>query len=85
MSVSTAPSDTYYFWTHMFAALVYKALNTPSSKVMNGIFSYGSERMTFVKRKIARDPQFPHFEASQMGRNIGLALAEIILDKNNAH
>jgi len=76
-NTSSAPSDTYYFWTHFFAALVYKVLDTPVAEGMNKVFGRGSEIMVFVKRNIARSRQVPHTEATEMGRNIGLAFAHL--------
>ncbi len=68
--------DTYYFWTHAFAALYFK-VHEKNQSVYQLIFEHGTEIMKFVRQWIARLPiTSDHYEASLLGRNIGLALAE---------
>ena len=67
--------DEYYFWTHMFAAM---ALGDKGiqAKTMQELFSRGTELMIWAKYKVARRKGdiLPHFEASRLGRAIGLSL-----------
>lgn len=68
--------DTYYFWTHAFAALYFK-IHEKNQSVYQLIFEHGTEIMKFVRQRIARLPiTSDHYEASLLGRSIGLALAE---------
>jgi hypothetical protein len=71
-----APGDTYYFWTHFFAALFY-AIPNSGGLVAQQLFEHGTDIMKFVRKYIAHKPNITaHFEASMLGRNIGLALSE---------
>ncbi len=67
--------DGYYFWTHMFAAM---ALGDEGiqAKTMQELFSRGTELMIWAKYKVAgrKGDILPHFEASLLGRVIGLSL-----------
>jgi len=69
--------DGYYFWTHVFAGMAL-SVDSPQAKAMQTVFERGTELMVFVKYKIARrkGDVLPHFEASKLGRAIGLSLAE---------
>lgn len=73
-----APGDTYYFWTHAFGAMVF---SEPGIKQYLGqkAFSKGTDIMAFVRKHIARkQPNITdHDPASELGRNIGLALASL--------
>lgn len=67
--------DGYYFWTHMFAAM---ALGTKGmqAKTMQKLVGQGTELMIWAKYKVAgrKGDILPHFEASRLGRSIGLLL-----------
>lgn len=69
--------DGYYFWTHVFAGM---ALSSESlqAKAMQKVLERGTELMIFIKYKIARRKGdiLPHYEASKLGRAIGLSLAD---------
>lgn len=68
--------DTYYFWTHIFAALYFK-IHEKNQFIYQITFEHGTEIMKFVRQWIARLPiTSDHYEASLLGRTIGLALAE---------
>lgn len=73
------PGDTYYFWTHVFCAMVFSKRNI-RSKVAQAVFGRGTEIMVFAKKKIART-ELPvvtdHKEASELGRAIGLVFANL--------
>lgn len=76
------PGDTYYFWTHAFAAIAYGNLRSLSAKAMDVAFANGTNVMTFVRRYIARQPTMSqHHEASLLGRNFGLAVVELQKDQ----
>lgn len=75
--VSDGPGDTYYFWTHVFAALIYsnKGMET---EVMKQAFKNGTDVMMFVRKHIAHKPNITsHHPASSLGKEIGLALANL--------
>lgn len=73
------PGDTYYFWTHMFGALFYKLYSGIGKKAYNFTVEHGTEIMSFVRNRIAGSPiNSAHYEATLLGRNIGLALAESV-------
>jgi hypothetical protein len=73
------PGDTYYFWTHLFGALAYSALGDTKAQVLQGLLAKGTPLMRTVRTYIAKRPtETPHEEASVIGRNLGLALAESI-------
>lgn len=65
------PGDTYYFWTHFFAAIAYVAIDNKRFKhrILDTMFSKGTGIMTKVRTTIS-----PHFEASLLGREVGLAM-----------
>lgn len=68
--------DGYYFWTHVYAALALgdEGIN---AKAMQKLVERGTELMIWAKYKIAgrKGDILPHFEASHLGRAIGLSLA----------
>lgn len=69
--------DTYYFWSHAFAALALRALGGRSSEIFQIVLKHGTPLMRIVRTHIARrSTETPHEEASVLGRNLGLALAE---------
>lgn len=73
------PGDTYYFWTHMFAGLGLSKLEGRTPEFINSFFTNGTQTMRFVREHIARRPTLSrHEEASLLGRNLGLAVAEMI-------
>ncbi len=69
--------DQYYFWTHFFATCVTDA-ESMKGKLFQKTFERGNEIMIFAKDKIAKRGGVVsnHYEASLIGRNIGLALSE---------
>lgn len=69
-----ASGDTYYFWTHMFAAMSFASINTPESKLLSGSFRHGTNVMRAARNMAGVPITTPHREASMLGRNIGLAL-----------
>lgn len=76
------PGDTYYFWTHAFAAIAYGNLRSLSAKAMDVAFANGTNVMTFVRKYVARQPTMSqHYEASLLGRNFGLAIVEMQKEK----
>lgn len=80
--------DQYYFWTHFFAACVSDS-ERMKGKVFQKTFEKGNEIMIFAKDKIAKRGGVvsSHFEASLIGRNIGLALSykdDTILHEDNS-
>lgn len=68
--------DQYYFWTHFFAACIY-GQDTIDAKIFQQIFEKGNEVMIYVKHKFAKrgGTVSDHYEASLLGRNIGLAVS----------
>ncbi len=73
------PGDTYYFWTHMFASLGLRKLEGRTPELINSLFANGTQAMRFAREHIARRPTLSrHEEASLLGRNLGLAIAEVI-------
>lgn len=70
--------DQYYFWTHFFAACVADSEKT-SGKFFQEAFEKGNDVMIFVKDKIAKrgGTVSSHYEASLLGRHIGLAISTI--------
>ena len=68
--------DTYYFWTHAMAGLVY---NLYDSKIIQLIFQNafenGTNMMVCVSKFIGLPTTSPHYEASLLGRAIGLSLS----------
>ncbi len=67
--------DQYYFWTHFFAACVADN-ESVKGKIFQKSFERGNEIMIFAKDRIAKRGGVvsSHYEASLLGRNIGLAL-----------
>lgn len=73
------PGDGYYFDTQFWTALVLKSLGGTRSEIHQQISKHGPQAMRFVRTYIARRPtQTPHEEASVLGREIGLAVAEAV-------
>jgi len=68
--------DQYYFWTHFFAACVY-GQSSISDQIFQKIFEKGNEVMIYVKHKFAKrgGTVSDHYEASLLGRNIGLSIS----------
>lgn len=85
-SIGDSTGDTYYFWTHLFAALFYNVYGK-NRLLYQSAFANGTPIMVFVRRWIARLPTTSdHLAPSLLGRRIGLALSEpswYIADKNN--
>lgn len=72
------PGDTYYFWTHAFASLVFSLDGSLKAKMMDEVFKHGTDIMVLTRRHIARIPtNTSHQAASEMGRDAGLALANV--------
>lgn len=77
------PGDNYYFWTHVFAAMAFSNRGI-QAKLSQTAFSRGTQIMAFVRKNIAKGNQpniTSHAPASLLGREIGLALAN--LDESN--
>ncbi|GEM_PF-2473804 len=71
------PGDTYYFWTHMCGALYFTTYEGVDKNAYDFLFEHGTEIMRFARKWIAGDlTNSQHQEATLLGRNIGLALAE---------
>ena len=73
------PGDNYYFWTHVFGAMVFcrKGLQAKLAQIA---FSHGTQIMTFVRKHISTGNQpniTAHQPASIVGREVGLALASL--------
>jgi hypothetical protein len=67
--------DQFYFWTHFFAACIY-CQDTIDGKIFQKIFENGNKAMIYVKDKFAKSGTVSdHYEASLLGRNIGLAIS----------
>jgi hypothetical protein len=77
-----SPGDNYYFWSHVFGAMVFSNRGL-GALLAQFAFGRGTEIMAFVRRYIARkQPNLTaHAPASALGRAIGLALAN--LDETN--
>lgn len=77
--------DQYYFWTHFFAACASNKDNI-GGNVFQMTFARGNEIMIFVKDKLAKrgGTVSSHYEASLIGRNIGLALSEIMYGETDS-
>ena len=72
------PGDNYYFWTHVFAAMVFHRKGY-EAKIAQTAFSRGTQIMAFVRKNIATGNQpniTEHQPASRLGREVGLALAQ---------
>lgn len=67
--------DQYYFWTHFFASCLADN-ESLQGKLFQKTFERGNEIMIFAKDRIAKRGGVvsSHYEASLLGRNIGLAL-----------
>jgi hypothetical protein len=76
--------DTYYFWTHFFVAL-YCSIDPNFSKgILTSAFANGTSIMNFIRRYIAGGPpSTPHREGSIIGRNIGLAIGDLIKEASH--
>jgi hypothetical protein len=69
------PGDNYYFWTHVFGAMVYSQKGVREALAQTA-FRHGTQIMMFVRKNIAKKPNITsHHSASHIGREIGLALA----------
>lgn len=70
--------DQYYFWTHFFAACIFDNY-TSVGRAFQGVFNKGNEIMIFAKDKIARrgGTVSNHYEASLLGRHIGLSIGSL--------
>jgi hypothetical protein len=71
------PGDTYYFWTHAFAAIAF-ANRGVQAKLAQAAFSRGTEIMAFVRKNISIGNQpniTAHDPASSIGRKVGITLA----------
>ncbi len=80
---SDSPGDTYYFWTHMFAAVFY-GLNRSNRRLYKTAFAHGTEIMKFFRKVIADTPiTADHIEASYIGRRIGLLIVDLYSKNNN--
>ena len=78
-----ASGDTYYFWTHFFATSVYSQLGCFNSKILNKFFEFGTPTMKFVRKYFAGQPIVTeHFEASLLGRHVGIAISELYTHKD---
>lgn len=68
--------DQYYFWTHFFAACVFES-DTLSGKIAQKTFEKGNALMIYVKDKFAKrgGTVSNHYEASLLGRHLGLSIA----------
>lgn len=76
---SDGPGDTYYFWTHMFGALFYRLYKGMGRRTYDFSFQHGTDIMKFVRIFFARSPiNSSHYEASLLGRNIGLAFGYLM-------
>lgn len=75
--------DQYYFWTHFFAATLFDP-KTAQGSTMQKVFNNGNEIMIFVKNRLAKrgTTVSNHFEAAQIGRQIGLALSHLIDERS---
>jgi hypothetical protein len=74
-----AASDTYYFWTHFFVALIGELDTRLWAQGLNKLFAHGTDAMVFVRNNIVHKPtSTPHRETSMIGRNVGLAVAELL-------
>ncbi len=74
-----APGDNYYFWTHVFAAMAFSNRG-PQERLAQLAFSRGTQIMAFVRKNLASGNQpniTAHQPASAIGRQIGLALANL--------
>lgn len=79
-----APGDTYYFWTHVFAALAYRQLNGINPKLLEKLYSIGTPLMVWVRKNIAGKITIgEHYVASELGRNIGIGLYETMMENNS--
>lgn len=74
--IHDSSGDTYYFWSHAFASIFYH-LHPGNQTLYQKAFEHGTDIMKFVRKHIAHTPiTSDHYEASLLGRNIGLALTE---------
>jgi hypothetical protein len=74
-----APGDNYYFWTHVFGAMVFHRRGY-QAKLAQTAFSRGTQIMEFVRKHISTGNQpniTAHQPASALGRQIGLTLAQL--------
>lgn len=71
------PGDTYYFWSHFFGATSLEAIGGTRAQALQKVLEKGTPLMRLVRAYIAGRPTVtPHEEASVLGREIGLAVAE---------
>lgn len=76
-----AASDTYYFWTHFFVSLACELDSRPWAKAINRGFSKGTDLMVFTRTHIVGKPTVTsHKEASAIGRNVGIAVSDLLKD-----
>jgi hypothetical protein len=73
-----SPGDTYYFWTHVFAAMVFSDQGL-ENMLAQLAFSHGTKIMEMIRKHIAKkQPNITaHEPASELGRTIGLALTSL--------
>lgn len=75
------PGDTYYFWTHLFIALLCASTDDIRFTVIQHTLSKATKLMLLIRNKIVKQPTVTsHTEASEIGRNVGLAIAEFLKD-----
>lgn len=68
--------DTYYFWTHVMAGLVFN-LYDRQKPIYNITFEHGTEIMRIVRKKFSKlATTSEHYEPSVLGRAIGLGLSQ---------
>lgn len=73
-----ASSDTYYFWTHFFVAMIGKLDGRPWARLLNQSFSKGTDLMVLTRKYLVGRPTVTsHREASMLGRNVGFAIADL--------
>lgn len=74
---SDAPGDTYYFWTQFFSSLYINLYEGLDKHIYDVLFAHGREIMQYVRKTIASTPiNADHYEASMLGRQCGLGIAE---------
>jgi hypothetical protein len=71
-----ATGDTYYFWTHAFAAVAF-ANRGYKAKLAQLAFSRGTQIMHYAFRNKPQAIITSHQPASAIGRQVGLALANL--------
>lgn len=78
---SDGPGDTYYFYTQMFAALIFNQSQELMNIIVKKAFQHGVSLMQLATHIAGEGTVTKHTTAASLGWNIGLALSELAKEK----